>query len=477
MQGPEGTVYAAGMFKLEIHIPERYPFEPPNIRFKTPVYHPNIDSGGRICLDILTMPPKGAWRPSLNISTLLSSIGLLLSEPNPDDGLMPDITDEYKHSRSTFDIKARRWIQLYAQQVESARDVPEADVGVKPCSQNVENGRAKNGAEVCIKNPTDTDHGARINLLEKGNTSISGTSFQEKEAPVSSFVNNFQLTHTGKRHSLGLKLSLEKATKCMESGKKISDITSRVVLDQTDDRKSIDLAGQNAPNSNQSGFTGSQASKASMDAAIGENLEIRKQQTSNHEKCRLPLVEPNTVALKSQPNDANCRAGPASEAVKVQKCTEIAYETPKPVDCGPYIAVPMTFANLNAPAPTTNKSENFTVRGKMKTLKLSRVKDAKEASPESISRNISIKQLVQRVDTTKDAKEASPESISHNISSKQLVQRVDTTKLPTIKEKLSNAAECVIVSDSESDEEPSSRRCRLSLTQRGLATKRRAGFR
>lgn len=46
---------------------------------------------GRICLDILNMPPKGGWKPSLSVPTVLASIGLLLAEPNPDDGLVTDI--------------------------------------------------------------------------------------------------------------------------------------------------------------------------------------------------------------------------------------------------------------------------------------------------------------------------------------------------------------------------------------------------
>ncbi|XP_062090766.1 probable ubiquitin-conjugating enzyme E2 37 [Humulus lupulus] len=114
IKGPEGTVYEKGVFNIKIQIPERYPFQPPAVTFATQIYHPNIDNGGRICLDILNLPPKGAWQPSLNISTVLTSIGLLLSEPNPDDGLMCEVSKEYKYNRQAFDQKARLMTEKYA---------------------------------------------------------------------------------------------------------------------------------------------------------------------------------------------------------------------------------------------------------------------------------------------------------------------------------------------------------------------------
>ncbi|TKS77650.1 Ubiquitin-conjugating enzyme E2 T [Collichthys lucidus] len=114
--GGTETPYEGGLFSLEIKVPERYPFEPPKIRFLTPIYHPNIDTSGRICHDALKLPPKGAWRPSLNISTVLTSIQLLMAEPNPDDPLMADISSEFKYNKPLFTEKAKKWTQEHAVQ-------------------------------------------------------------------------------------------------------------------------------------------------------------------------------------------------------------------------------------------------------------------------------------------------------------------------------------------------------------------------
>ncbi|XP_043502397.1 ubiquitin-conjugating enzyme E2 T-like [Polistes fuscatus] len=106
--GPPGCSYEADVLELDLDLPPRYPFHPPHIQFRTPVYHPNIDNNGRICLDLLKMPPTGAWKPTLKLADVLVAIKLLLIHPNVDDPLMPEIADEYINNRLSFEIKARR---------------------------------------------------------------------------------------------------------------------------------------------------------------------------------------------------------------------------------------------------------------------------------------------------------------------------------------------------------------------------------
>jgi len=108
--GPTETPYEGGVFILNIHIPKDYPMKPPNILFKTKIYHPNINSTGSICLDIL----KSNWSPSLTLSKLLLSICSLLNDPNCDDPLVPDIAREYKEEHELFLKNAKEWTQYYA---------------------------------------------------------------------------------------------------------------------------------------------------------------------------------------------------------------------------------------------------------------------------------------------------------------------------------------------------------------------------
>lgn len=65
---------------------------PPKVRFITPIYHPNIDRLGRICLDIL----KDKWSPALQIRTVLLSIQALMGAPNPEDPLANDVASHWK---------------------------------------------------------------------------------------------------------------------------------------------------------------------------------------------------------------------------------------------------------------------------------------------------------------------------------------------------------------------------------------------
>jgi ubiquitin-conjugating enzyme E2 T len=114
IRGAEGTCYECGTFRVHISLPLRYPFEPPKLRFATKIYHPNIDAGGRICLDTLVMPPKGVWTPSLNVAAVLNSVRALMASPNPDDPLMADICHLFRTDYQRFEDTARQWTQRYA---------------------------------------------------------------------------------------------------------------------------------------------------------------------------------------------------------------------------------------------------------------------------------------------------------------------------------------------------------------------------
>ena len=111
--GPKNTPYEGGMFKIDIDIPSDYPFKPPKVHFITKIYHPNISSSGSVCIDIL----KDNWSPALNISKILISLISLLTDPNPEDPLEPEIDKELKENKDNYLNNVKSWVKIYATQI------------------------------------------------------------------------------------------------------------------------------------------------------------------------------------------------------------------------------------------------------------------------------------------------------------------------------------------------------------------------
>lgn len=178
--GPEGSPFEGGIFLLTVNITGRYPFEPPRCRFITPIYHPNIDAGGRICLDTLKSPPAGSWSPAVSLPSLLLSIRSLMAEPNPDDGLVPEISELYKRNPGGWSEEARRRTKIdataeKAAEVESSLDgtsSSDCDGGKKSdnCEQKT-NDSVKKNAEL----PKDTAENNATTASDDGCRNSEGT--------------------------------------------------------------------------------------------------------------------------------------------------------------------------------------------------------------------------------------------------------------------------------------------------------------
>lgn len=53
IEGPKDTIYQGLKFKLTLDFTTKYPYVAPAVQFVTTCFHPNVDSEGNICLDIL----------------------------------------------------------------------------------------------------------------------------------------------------------------------------------------------------------------------------------------------------------------------------------------------------------------------------------------------------------------------------------------------------------------------------------------
>ena len=112
LEGPKETPYEGGNFSLYLRIPPDYPLTPPEARFKTRIFHPNIHfKTGEVCLDIL----KTNWTPAWTVLSVCQAILSMLSDPNADSPLNCDAGNLIRcQDMKGFDSLARMYTIDYA---------------------------------------------------------------------------------------------------------------------------------------------------------------------------------------------------------------------------------------------------------------------------------------------------------------------------------------------------------------------------
>ncbi|CAK9319659.1 unnamed protein product [Citrullus colocynthis] len=111
IEGPVGTPYENGLFRMKLILSHDFPCSPPKGYFLTKIFHPNIATNGEICVNTL----KKDWNPSLGLRHVLIVVRCLLIEPFPESALneqagkmLLENYDEYaRHARLYTGIHAK----------------------------------------------------------------------------------------------------------------------------------------------------------------------------------------------------------------------------------------------------------------------------------------------------------------------------------------------------------------------------------
>ena len=114
--GPKNSLYKNGLFSIKIKFPEDYPESPPEIIFKTPIYHLNINSSSK------TGEPVGKvytnslhyWKNYYTIGKILPEIIVLFYKQNPDCGYDSEKNKEFRLNRPLFEQKVKYFTKKYA---------------------------------------------------------------------------------------------------------------------------------------------------------------------------------------------------------------------------------------------------------------------------------------------------------------------------------------------------------------------------
>lgn len=101
---PDEGYYKPGYFRFSLFFKDTYPIEPPAVKCVNKIYHPNIDTQGNVCLNIL----REDWSPVLDLQSVVIGLLFLFLEPNDKDPLNRMAAQELSKSPADFKRHVQR---------------------------------------------------------------------------------------------------------------------------------------------------------------------------------------------------------------------------------------------------------------------------------------------------------------------------------------------------------------------------------
>lgn len=119
IEGPAGTPYVNGFFKVKLMLGKDFPQLPPKAYFLTKIFHPNVAANGEICVNTL----KKDWRPQLGIKHILLTIKCLLIVPNAESALNEEAGKLLLEHYDDYFQRAKMMTEIHAQPQKSCKAV------------------------------------------------------------------------------------------------------------------------------------------------------------------------------------------------------------------------------------------------------------------------------------------------------------------------------------------------------------------
>lgn len=99
----EEGIYEGMVLHFIMKIPREYPFKAPKLFCMDPLFHPNVDEDGNVCMEMLRL----GWSPGYGLENVFINLHVILIEVSGEDALNTLAGDLFKSDYDRFVRVAR----------------------------------------------------------------------------------------------------------------------------------------------------------------------------------------------------------------------------------------------------------------------------------------------------------------------------------------------------------------------------------